>query len=289
MLIRFRRLPFLLVLLATALLCGCSTLRLSYNNIDEVGFWWLNGYVDLDRSQAQRVRQDIATLHDWHRRRELPRIEAFLHEVEKLAPGDVSPAQACALAPQPREFLRTLLDQAEPSLVTLALSLGPDQLRHLEEKYRRNNAKFRKEWVQITPAQRQDKRYDTALERSERVYGRLGAAQRTALRQQTQETVFNPERTLAERQARQEQTLQLLRSLLEQRGTLAQAREQVRATLLRMLPDSPPAGSYQEVLVQENCRLLSALHNSTTTAQRDIAVQRLRGWQRDLRELAAQP
>jgi hypothetical protein len=40
-------------------------------------------------------------------------------------------------------------------------------------------------------------------------------------------------------------------------------------------------------MIDEACRNLSALHNSTTAAQRDTAAQRLRDYQRDLRELAA--
>jgi hypothetical protein len=39
---------------------------------------------------------------------------------------------------------------------------------------------------------------------------------------------------------------------------------------------------------QEVCRVTSVLHNSTTAAQREFAVRRLRAWQRDLGDLAAQ-
>lgn len=268
-------------------LWGCSTLRLGYNNIDEVGYWWLDGYVDLERGQSQRVREDIASLHAWHRSRELPRIEAFLHQLEQAAPADITPAQACNFAPQVRGFMKSLAEQAEPALVTLAVSISPEQLRHLEQKYSRNNAKFRKEWVQLTPRELQDKRFETALERSERVYGRLGTAQRAVLRQQMQSSAFNPERSLAERQGRQQDVLRLLRDLAEQRAGMAQARAQVHALVERIFLASQ--GGYSDLLVQENCRVLAATHNSTTTAQRDTAAQRLRGWQKDLRELAAQP
>jgi hypothetical protein len=284
---RLQVLRLSLLLVMAALLYGCSTMRLAYNNVGEVTYWWLHGYMDFDRSQAQRVRQDLAALHAWHRARELPRIEAFLAELERLAPQDVSAAQACALAPQVRGFVRTLVDQAEPSLAKLATSLEAEQLRHLEQKYSRNNAKFRKEWVQLTPRELLDKRVESAVERGERVYGRLDAAQRSVLRSQLQNTAFNPERSLAERQGRQQEVLRLLRGLNEQRASPAQAREQVHTLLERTFTTSQTG--YQEAMVQENCRLLAALHNSTTPAQRETAVERLRGWQRDLRELSASP
>jgi hypothetical protein len=44
---------------------------------------------------------------------------------------------------------------------------------------------------------------------------------------------------------------------------------------------------WQDELLQESCRTFSALHESTTPAQREQAVRRLRAYQRDLRELAA--
>ena len=40
--------------------------------------------------------------------------------------------------------------------------------------------------------------------------------------------------------------------------------------------------------MEEACRNVSVLHNSTTAAQRETAVHRLRAYQRDLRELSAQ-
>ncbi|MFN3295795.1 hypothetical protein [Caldimonas sp.] len=47
------------------------------------------------------------------------------------------------------------------------------------------------------------------------------------------------------------------------------------------VPSSGPAG---EAAV---CELLAGLHNRTTAAQRHTAAQRLRGWEADLRALAA--
>ena len=67
-------------------------------------------------------------------------------------------------------------------------------------------------------------------------------------------------------------------------------RKQLRAYLVRF--ENPPDASYreyQEALIQEGCRSFAILHNSTSLAQREAAVRRLRAYQRDLRELAAAP
>ena len=181
------------------------------------------------------------------------------------------------------------MTQAEPAMVTLAISLEPDQLAHLERKYRRNNADYRKEWVEIPPAEQREKRFKQVLERSEMVYGKLEEPQRAALRQQMERSVFDPARILAERQRRQQDLVQTLRKLAGQPIALAQAR-QLMHDYLERAQDSPDAAyrRYQEALIEESCRMFSVAHNSTTAAQREIAARRLRAYQRDVRELAAQ-
>ena len=69
----------------------------------------------------------------------------------------------------------------------------------------------------------------------------------------------------------------------------SEARRLLRGYLDRVL-ESPDAGyrAYQEALIQESCRSFAATHNATSPAQREAAVRRLRAYQRDLRELAAQ-
>ena len=46
---------------------------------------------------------------------------------------------------------------------------------------------------------------------------------------------------------------------------------------------------FQQTLRQEGCATFAAIHQGTTAAQREQAVRRLRAYQRDVRELMAQP
>ena len=48
------------------------------------------------------------------------------------------------------------------------------------------------------------------------------------------------------------------------------------------------AGDPRDALIQEGCRTFTAVHQVTTPAQREQAARRLRAYQRDLQELAAQ-
>src|SRR3954451_17700071 len=73
-----------------AALSGCSAIKLGYNNLDEIAYWWVDRYLDFNEEQSRRVREDLARLHRWHRQEELPEVAAILHRMEQLAPDDVS-------------------------------------------------------------------------------------------------------------------------------------------------------------------------------------------------------
>jgi hypothetical protein len=271
-------------------LAGCSAVRLGYNNLPDIAYWWLDGYADFTDTQAATARDSLARLHAWHRREELPRLAELLGRMEQMAPGPITPQQACAVLGELQARGFALADQAEPAVLTLAASLEPAQLRHLERKYRGNNDTYRREWIELSPEEQRDKRFDQLVERSEMVYGKLQDAQRAVLRQGLATSVFDARRLLAQRQRRQQDLLQTLRKVADPALPGGEVKALVRGYLDRVVqPPDAAARKYQEELMQEGCRLFAAVHASTVTAQRQQAVQRLRAYQRDLRELAAQP
>ena len=276
-------------LLLAAGLGACSTVRLAYGNLPELTYWWLDGYLDFNGAQTPQVRNDLARLLEWHRRNELPKIAALLEEAEALAPGDVTAAQACEMADGIRERLLAAATQAEVPGTALALSLGEAQLQHLERKYGKNNDEYRKDWLELTPAEVQEKRYDGFLDRLEDFYGRLDPAQRELLKQQVAQSVFDPQLQGTERRTRQQEALALLRGFVERATPPAEARAALHAYVLRVA--DPPPGPWrdqQQALLQEGCRNLAALHNRTTAAQREQAARRLQAYRDDVRKLMAE-
>ena len=279
-----------MLLTLAAALAGCSAIKLGYNTLGDVAYWWLDSYIDFTEAQRPLVRQDLARLHAWHRAEELPRFAELLHQMEEMAPGEVSPQQACAFVPEFRQRIAAVTQRAEPAIVALAVGLSAEQLAHINHKYDKNNASYTADWVKLPPAQLRQKRYRQFLDRSEMIYGRLDEPQREALRLDVERSTFDPRRILAERQRRQQDALRTLRQMSQPRTTLAEARQLWHASLERALvPPDRAARAYQDALIEEGCRHFSVLHNSTTAAQREAAVRRLRAYQRDLRDLAAQP
>ncbi|MDB5871888.1 MAG: hypothetical protein JWQ07_1330 [Ramlibacter sp.] len=277
------------LLALAAALAGCSAIKLGYNNLGEVAYWWLDGYVDFDDDQTARVREDLARLHQWHRTDELPQLGKLLQSMDQAAPGDIGAPQFCAFFGHLRERLDAIADRAEPALVTLATSLTSEQLLQVERKFQKSNAAFRKEWIRPPAAERTEKRFDQFLERSEMIYGKLDEPQRLALRGQLQQSAFDPVRTLAGRERRQRDMLQTLRKITAPSLPFGEARGWMHGLMDRLREPADAADrAYQNALIEEGCRSFAVLHNSTSSAQRAAAVRRLRAYQRDLRELAAQ-
>lgn len=276
------------LLLLAAALGACSAVKLAYNNLPEVSYWWLDAYVDFDGSQTPKVRDELAQLLAWHRQNELPRVLGLLQEAQMLAPREVTAAQACRMADEIRERLLAVAERAEPAGTELALSLGEAQLRQLERKYAKNNADYRKEWLSRSAAEVQEKRYDKFVERLEDFYGRLTADQRDMVRRQVAQSVFDPRLADAERRKRQQEALQLLRGFNAAPPPAAEARAAIHAYVMRIADPPPgPWREHQQALLQEGCRNLAALHNATSASQREQAVRRLQAYQDDLRQLVA--
>ena len=288
---RLPRLARIIGLLSVAIaLSACSAVKLGYNTLPQLGSWWLDTYLDFSDEQERRVRDDLARMHQWHRRQELPKLAGLLHQVEAMASGPTTAEMVCALEPAIRLRIRSAAEFGEPAAVTLALNLGPLQLVNLKRKFDRNNADYRKDWIELSAIELREKRLKRYLERMETIYGEVNDAQRETMREQVAHSVFDPQLNLLERQRRQRDILQTLAKLAGQPVSLGDARSAIRTLIERAIqPPDTRYRAYQELQIQEGCANLAAVHNSTTPQQRQNAVRRLGAYQRDLQELATQP
>lgn len=278
----------ILALALSLVLAGCSAIKLGYSNLPNLAYWWLDNYADFSDEQAPQVRDEIARVHAWHRQNELPKLNDLLARLEQMAPAEISAQQACAALAEGRVRLKALTEQIEVPAAAVAATLTGRELRHVQRKFRRKNEEFHKDWVTIGRAERQEKREKQMLERLEMFYGRLEDPQRAVLRQRLAQSAFDPARSLAEWERRQQDLLQILRRLSHRNVPEAEARALIHGWIERIEKAPDPAyRAYQETLLQEGCATFAAVHQSTTPAQREQAVRRLRAYQRDLRELMA--
>jgi len=291
---------WLALVLAVALLTlgACSTARLAYNQAPNLLYWWLDGYVDFNSAQSPQARQDIDAFMVWHRNNELPTYARQLQQWQALATQDITQAQACTQFETVRAAVQRASERGLEPLTRLAVGLTPEQQAHLQRHQTKSNESFEKDFLRGSPEQRLRQRLDKAVSRSEMLYGRLSPAQRDLLQASLQQSPWDAQKTQQERLRRQSDLLQTIQTVQDgsrngngngNEAVSLAALDATRSYLARVL-QSPTPGytAYSKTQVQHGCAQFAALHNTTTPEQRANAVRVLKGYEDDLRALAAQ-
>lgn len=291
------KLRWIIGLAFALLLAGCSVLRIGYSQAPTLAYWWIDGYVDLNGEQSLKLRDGIDRWFEWHRRVEMPRYAALLARAQReVMEPTLSTAQLCAWRDEAQRRLDAGLEEATPALAALMVSLTPEQIRHMERKMAKDGEELKLDFAQTDKAERGKASFKRTLERYENLYGKLDDAQRARLTQLLAASPFDADRWLAERERRNRDLLALLSTVstagrdADSAAAQAQAQAAVRVIAERALRSPRPEyRAYQQRLTQENCALAAAMHNATTPAQRQYARNKLKGWEDDVRLIAAEP
>lgn len=271
------------------LLAGCSALRLAYGQAPNLMYWWLDGYVDFEGAQRERVRDALAAWFAWHRATQLPDYAALLAGAQRQVLHDITPAAVCRWVEVLRARLEAGYEQGVPALAEMVHTLDERQLQRIERRFRKADDEFRDEYLQPTRADQHAASARRVIARAERVYGELDDAQRALLVQGVADAPFEPQLWLHERQLRQREIVDTLRALRGERAGAARTEAALRLFAAHAA-HSPraPYREYQQRLFDHYCRLIARLHDSTTTAQRRHGAARFAAWEADLRALASE-
>lgn len=272
--------------LALLLLSACSAVKVGYNQLPTLSYWWLDSYLDFDSSQTPLVRTELAALLAKHRQDELPLYAQTLVQLQAMAAAPVSAEQLCQVYTEFQPRLQFLLEQLEPPIAALAPGFKTKQLQTLARQLDKRSQKWHDEWFDGTPSERRELRVQQWVDRTETLYGRLHSAQLAVLRASVAASIFNPDLSWRETRRRHDDLLRTLR--LIQAGGLspAQTRAEVHGVLERSLSSPDPLyAAYLDKIKQENCQTLAQLHNSTSAAQKRHALERLKEYETDARTL----
>ena len=274
--------------LALVCLSACSTIKLVYNQSDDLLYWWVDAYVDLEADQKPNTREALSALQRWHRQQQLPEYVALLQKTRSMALHDITPGQVCAVTEEMKTSFLGLLRQIEPAAARLGSQLKPPQREHMRQRYDKTNQEWRSDWLDASADKRLRYRNKQALKRLEDFYGRLDEPQREVLNLWLASSAFDPAFSYAERERRQADSLQTLQRMAES-GSPNTAQGLLHAWTERAF-HSPNESyrTYNQALWQENCAGFAKLHNSTTPAQRQRLAETLRGYETDLKTLIAQ-
>jgi hypothetical protein len=278
-----------LALAALFSLSGCSTIKVVYNNSEDLMYWWLDSYADLQGEQKQFTREALTDLQRWHRQQQLPEYVALLKRMQSMAPNDITPAQVCAVTEDMKTSFVTLLRFVEPANTKLASQLKPEQLISIRKRFDKTNKTWKDDWLDPNAEDRLRYRIKQATNRLEDFYGHLDKPQRDVLHKWLSESIFDPKLSYAERERRQADSMQTFQRMAQEGSATAQAQSMLRGLTERSF-NSPNERyrAYNRELWNENCEGFAKLHNSTTPAQRQRMVEALRGYEQDFKTLMAQ-
>ena len=268
-------------------LFSCSAMRLTYDQGPLLAYWWLDHYADFTSEQTPRVKRTLADWFSWHRATQLTDYAQGLVSLQALAVNPITPVQACQLADSWQRRAEKAFDQAVPAVAEHLRSLSAEQVTHLERRQLVKQEEMVAEYLQADPAERQKAALQRTLSRAESLYGKVDDSQRRLLAAGLALSPFNPTTWLAERRQRQSDLVRLLQQWPVDKADAAA----VQAGLRRWAADTvqsprPEYAAYSARVTQANCALAAQFHNSTTAAQRQHAIDKLKGWEGDLRALS---
>lgn len=284
---RFR----VLCLIAVALtLAACSSVRFAYNQGDTLLYWWLDAYVDMDSEQKGAVKEDIDQLINWHRKTQLKDYSQLLATGQRqLASGNVSVADIKTHYREIEARTELIAYKALPELADLALSVTPEQIANIEEKFNKNNETFRKKFVKIDNEQKQKLRYKKSMEQFELWFGTFSSEQETILRRASDARPLNNEIWLEERVIRQRRIVAVLREIHQKKLN----KDATMALLHRLLEeifnrfDAPDRKAFFDSYIDGTVNLVHTAVRIANPAQKAHAQKRMQGWIEDFKALQA--
>jgi Family of unknown function (DUF6279) len=283
---RFRLLCVVAVMLAVV---ACSSVRFAYNQGDTLLYWWVDAYLDLDSEQSGQVKQDIGQLFSWHRKTQLKDYSQFLTNAQKqLANPNLTHADLKADYKDIRTRTELLAYKALPDLADLALSIKPEQLGKMEEKFTKNNETFRKKFVRIDKEKQQKQRYKKSMEQFNLWFGDFSNEQEAMLRKASDARPLNNELWLSERVLRQKRIMAVMREIQQKKmnkeATMASLQGLIKEIFARQ--EAAEHKAFFDSYTDGSIALVHTAVKIATPAQKAHAQKRMQGWIDDFKVLS---
>lgn len=273
-----------LALCAALGLAGCGT-QLLYNRLDMVLHLYVSTQVSLQDSQSVGLRTVLRGLLDWHRRSELPKYAQFVEGLAADAARPLGRARIDRARLEVEALWRDSVARGAPDAARWLAQLKPAQLDELFASLGEDDADQREEYCDAPEAQRRREREKTLRDSLEDWVGRLDAAQRALVSERFARVTSTGCGWVENRvrfRAEMRRTIDGRDAIADYPGTLAR---------LLMRPEDQWDAGYRarfdanrEVVVS----LLADLDATLEPRQRRRLVEKLSGYARDFRELAAE-
>jgi hypothetical protein len=190
---------FIAIAVFSLMLSACSG-GFFYNRLNILVPWYVDGYVDLSKSQRQRLKQDLKPLLAWHKESELSKYALFLTGVETSLDDQLSQQDVLGWMEFALGAYRQLASRSTPVLIELASRLSPEQTAQFLEEMATRQIEQEKEALDRDRQEYDQQTYDGMEEALEYWMGRLSPPQEEVIRDSARALQRYDEDWLAERQ-----------------------------------------------------------------------------------------
>jgi hypothetical protein len=275
-----------LMLLALLALQGCSAIKVGYQQLPTLSYWWLDSTVSFNSEQSVRVKEALEQLHQWHRREELTAYAQFLQNQTPWSNSSAEATQVCSAFADVQTRLDRLMREAVRQAAPVAMMLGPRQLSHMARQWDKKNEDWEKNWLRGDETARMERRVERVTGRYSDFYGSLSAEQTALIKAQLTQSPWTAEWGRKDRRRRQKDLLATLQRVSQNPMAVAEVEAELWGVWQRWLkPSDTAAAALMQGMSQQACNNLTQLHNTTSPEQRQRATRRIRGYERDLRDL----
>ena len=194
------RWQFAAAILCAALLAGC-TASFTYNHLDRLIPWYVDGYVDLTREQRKALESQLEPVLQWHREEELARYISILDRIEQDLAGPLTPGAVQVWIDE----LGAAVERTEESLLSLALDFGATlsdaQMAEFVASLRERQREYESELLGRSEEEYRRDSYDGLADFLSRFTGPLEPGQEQRLRKTASELYRFDQAWLEERAA----------------------------------------------------------------------------------------
>jgi hypothetical protein len=175
---------WLVLIVITLVVAGCSRMNLAYRNLHLLIPWSLNDYLDMNRDQQKAFRSQLREHLSWHCQTQLPTYLAKIEHLQlQVRQGSVDEAALRAHYQDAKQAVQAIALEITPTTTRLLRELGDGQIRQLnaalEDERREREEKYLK-----PPLEKQiSERAKRMRERVDQWLGSTSVSQRQRIRE----------------------------------------------------------------------------------------------------------
>ncbi|EED32080.1 lipoprotein, putative [gamma proteobacterium NOR5-3] len=268
------------------LLSACSSTTFVYNRLDFILPWYLDRYVDLDRTQSEQLDVELGELLQWHRSEELPGYLNFLNDLAEDLHGDLaSPLTVARLqsyADRAEQAWFRVRDPGLELLLRLGDDLSQEQIDDFIAVMDKKQSKYERKYLDRDDEEVVEDAFESLEETLEDYLGRLDESQLQRLRVAAGALLRSDAIWLRERSA---WTAELAEALQRKAGWQQRVRGIVRDWEARLDPEVQAIYDHNTTVVQA---AIVDVVNSRSDKQDSRLRKKIDGFRDDLVLLISQ-